>query len=59
MEPFMTITMAPINEIKITNAFYFLRAYFKNINSSIAINGTLKFIKIDELMADVKFKAYT
>lgn len=59
MEPFMTITMAPINEIKIPNAVFLLRGSFKNINARIAINGTLKFIKIDELMADVKFKAYT
>lgn len=55
----MTITMAPINEIKIPNAVFLLRGSFKNINARIAINGTLKFIKIDELMADVKFKAYT
>lgn len=51
--------MAPIKEIKIPNAVRLFIDSPRNINAKIAINGTLKFIRIDELIAVVYFRATT
>ncbi len=50
---------APINETNIPKAVFLLSASPRKIIAKIAMKGTLKFIRIDEFIADVNFKAYT
>ncbi|KYC48401.1 MAG: hypothetical protein AMQ74_01605 [Candidatus Methanofastidiosum methylothiophilum] len=53
----MTMKTAPIKEIKIPSAVFLVIDSLKNNIAKIAINGTLKLISIDELIAVVYFNA--